>query len=188
MVPWLIKFRPGRPRSLYMLLHSCCSSEIHSTGIANWTWLTNRNYSMNTSNLQDRATLSSSSSFSTFSASSMALRSVFGAIDSPIAGVSRQIRFYVLRISAPSLTPVLDGQGVFVQHLAQNLSALGGPTAAGTVPYLVSHHKNLLCTSLLIRCFITALLTCIRKLPIWMCRKPPVLTVAFLSLSRNMSG
>jgi hypothetical protein len=64
----------------------------------------------------------------------------FWAIDSPIAGVSRQIRFYFSRISAPSLTPVLYGQGVFVQRLAQNLSALGGPTAAGTVPYLVSHH------------------------------------------------
>jgi hypothetical protein len=54
---------------------------------------------------------------------------------------------------------------------------------------LVSYDKNLLFSLLLLCCSITALLICIwKKLPIWICRKLTALTVAFLSLSRNVSG
>jgi len=89
---------------------------------------------------------------------------------------------------SPKLNPRPGRPGCLCPTPRSKPFLLGGPTAPGKVPYLVSHHKNLLCTSLLIRCFITALLTCIRKLPFWMCRKLTVLTVAFLSLSRNISG
>jgi hypothetical protein len=56
---------------------------------------------MNTSDLQDLAT--SSSSFSTFCSSSVVLRFVFWAIDSPIAGISRHV--LLLEDISPKLNP-----------------------------------------------------------------------------------
>jgi len=65
----------------------------------------------------------------------------------PVAGISRQLSFYEVRVSAPS--PALNQEGrclsLFVPHLAQKLSGMDGPTcslaAAGTAFQFSGAHK-----------------------------------------------